>query len=182
MSGVLDVFLEHSTVPWSYVCLLMKPNIYSHMSCAISVYASRINEVITGTVLHKRIIFHYDFVFFVEINNYYYTKPRFHYLCFEMTEPFETLRWNNEGDPPRFWYAVFRGGGVEDGTQYAKGRYAVRKNPVISYANNTFFLKVQFSSRNTINVVKTHLLRAHAHTEQFSIIYKTRHMVITVRH
>ena len=36
-----------------------------------------------------------------------------------------------EGDTP-FWYAVFRG--CLDGTQYAKGRYAVRKNPVISYA------------------------------------------------
>jgi len=26
-----------------------------------------------------------------------------------------------------FWYAVFRGGGI-DGTQYAKGWYAVRRN------------------------------------------------------
>ena len=46
------------------------------------------------------------------------------------------------------WYAVFL-----DGTQYAKGRYAVRKNPVI-YRTQTFIFtlkKVQFSSRNTKN-------------------------------
>jgi len=37
-----------------------------------------------------------------------------------------------------------------DGTQYAKSRYAVRKNPVISYANSKFyFKKVQVSARNT---------------------------------
>jgi len=39
--------------------------------------------------------------------------------------------------PPPFWYAVFRGG--LGGTQYAKGRYAVRKNPVISYADINFY-------------------------------------------
>ena len=44
-----------------------------------------------------------------------------------------------EGDPPPFYYAVFRG--VLDGTQYAKGRYAVRKNPVISYADIDFYFK-----------------------------------------
>ena len=39
------------------------------------------------------------------------------------------------------------------GTQYAKGRYAVCKNPVISFADIKFyFLKVQFSSRSTIIV------------------------------
>jgi len=36
-----------------------------------------------------------------------------------------------EGDTP-FWYAVFRGGGL-DGTQYAKRRYAVRKHSVTMY-------------------------------------------------
>jgi len=40
-----------------------------------------------------------------------------------------------------------------DGTQYANGRYAVRKSPVISYADSTFYFeKVQFSARNTTNV------------------------------
>ena len=53
---------------------------------------------------------------------------------------------------PLFWYAVFKGGGL-DGTQYTGGRYAVRKNPVISYAYiNFYFKKVIFSSRNTTNV------------------------------
>jgi len=34
-----------------------------------------------------------------------------------------------------------------------KGRYAVRKNPVILYADtNVYFNNVQFSSRNTTNV------------------------------
>ena len=43
-----------------------------------------------------------------------------------------------EGDtPPHFWYAVFRG--FLDGTQYAKGWYAVRRNYVIiSYADVNF--------------------------------------------
>jgi len=51
-----------------------------------------------------------------------------------------------EGDPPPFWYAVFRGN--LDGTQYAKGRYAVRRNSVISYADiNCYFKKVQLSSQ-----------------------------------
>jgi len=37
-----------------------------------------------------------------------------------------------------------------DGKQYAKGRYAVRKNPVISYADIIFyFKKKKNSSRNT---------------------------------
>ena len=53
---------------------------------------------------------------------------------------------------PPFWYAVFRGGGL-DGTQYAKGWYAVRRNSVISYADiNFYFKKVQFSPRNTSHV------------------------------
>ena len=52
---------------------------------------------------------------------------------------------------PPFWYAVFWG--CLGGTQYAKGRYAIHKNPVISYADmNIYFKKVQFSSRNTKNV------------------------------
>ena len=57
-----------------------------------------------------------------------------------------------EGDTPPIWYAVFKG--LLDGTQYAKGQYAGRKNPVISYADiNFYFKKVQFSSINTTNVV-----------------------------
>jgi len=49
---------------------------------------------------------------------------------------------------PHFWYAVFR---FSYRTQYAKRRYAVRKNLVISYAD--FYIKIlQFSSRNAINV------------------------------
>jgi len=52
---------------------------------------------------------------------------------------------------PPFWYAVFRG--FLDGTQYAKGWYAERRNSVISYADiNVYFKKVQFSSRNTSHV------------------------------
>jgi len=40
-----------------------------------------------------------------------------------------------------------------DGTQYAKGWYAVRRNSVISYADiNFYFKKDQFSSRNTTHV------------------------------
>jgi len=31
--------------------------------------------------------------------------------------------------------------GIIDGTQYAKGRYAVRKNPVISYADTILLYK-----------------------------------------
>ena len=45
-----------------------------------------------------------------------------------------TIIW---GWHPPFWYAVFRG--CLDGKQYAKGRYAVRKNPVISYADVYFY-------------------------------------------
>ena len=44
-----------------------------------------------------------------------------------------------EGDTPPFWYAVFKG--LLDGTQYAKGQYAGRKNPVISYADINFYFK-----------------------------------------
>ena len=67
---------------------------------------------------------------------------------------------------PVFWYAVFS---FLDGTQYAKGRYAVRKNPVVSYADNKFYSKkVQFSSRNTINEVKKPVFR---HVRHFIIIY-----------
>ena len=52
---------------------------------------------------------------------------------------------------PPFWYAVFKGD--LDGTQYAKGRYAVRRNSVISYADiNLNFKKVQFSSKNTTHM------------------------------
>ena len=55
-----------------------------------------------------------------------------------------------EGDTPPFWYAVFRG---EDHGQYAKGRYAVRRNSVISYADIIFyFKKVPFSSKNTTHM------------------------------
>jgi len=44
----------------------------------------------------------------------------------------------DEGDtPPPTWYAVFRGG--LDGTQYAKGWYAERRNPVMSYADIDFY-------------------------------------------
>ena len=41
-----------------------------------------------------------------------------------------------EGDTPLG--TQYSGGGGLDGTQYAKGRYAVRKNPVISYADINF--------------------------------------------
>ena len=60
----------------------------------------------------------------------------------------------HEGDTPLpFWYAVFRF--FLDSTQYAKGRYAVLKNPAILYADNNFyFQKVQFTSRNKLNKVK----------------------------
>ena len=53
--------------------------------------------------------------------------------------------------PPPFG-TQYSGGGL-DGTQYAKGWYAVRRNSVISYADiNFYFKKVQFSSRNTSHV------------------------------
>jgi len=49
-----------------------------------------------------------------------------------------------EGDTPPPFCTKYSG--VLDGTQYAKGRYAVRKNPVMSYADiNFYFKKVQFS-------------------------------------
>jgi len=62
-----------------------------------------------------------------------------------------------------------------DSTQYAKGRYAVLKNPVILYADNKFyFQKVQFTSRNKLNKVKklkfSLVLLARAHTGHFIII------------
>ena len=58
----------------------------------------------------------------------------------------------DEVDTPLFWYAVFWGGDL-DGTQYAKGRYAARRNSVISYADINFYFKnVQFSSKNTTHV------------------------------
>jgi len=47
-----------------------------------------------------------------------------------------SLRQGRGWHPP-FWYAVFRG--CLDGMQYAKGRYAVRKNSVISYADINFY-------------------------------------------
>ena len=57
-----------------------------------------------------------------------------------------------EWHPP--FSSQYSGGGV-DGTQYAKGRYAVCRNSVISYADNKFyFQKVEFSSRNKLNEVK----------------------------
>ena len=47
---------------------------------------------------------------------------------------------------PPFWYAVFRRD--LDGMQYAKGRYAVRRNSVTSYADiNFYFKKVQFHKK-----------------------------------
>jgi len=53
------------------------------------------------------------------------------------------------------WHPLFGTqylGGL-DGTQYANGRYAVRKNPVISDADiNFYFKKVQFPLRHTLNV------------------------------
>ena len=56
---------------------------------------------------------------------------------------------------PPFWYAVFmfyfRRYTVHKGSVHS-----AQKNPVILYTDNTFyFKKVQFSSRNTINKVKT---------------------------
>jgi len=53
----------------------------------------------------------------------------------------------NEGDFP-FGYAVFRRGReTVRSTQYAKGRCAVRKKSVISYADINFYFKiVQFLS------------------------------------
>ena len=52
----------------------------------------------------------------------------------------------NEGDNPPF--GTQYSGGDLDGTQYAMGRYAVRRNSVISYADiNFYFKKVQFSSK-----------------------------------
>jgi len=52
--------------------------------------------------------------------------------------------------PPPF---VTQYSGFLDGTQYAKGWYAVRKNSVISYADIIFyFKKVRFLSRNTTHV------------------------------
>jgi len=66
-----------------------------------------------------------------------------------MTEVVELslLHEHYEGDTPSF--GTQYSGGV-DGTQCAKGWYAVRRNSVISYADINFYIqKVQFSSRNT---------------------------------
>jgi len=53
--------------------------------------------------------------------------------------------------PPTFC-TQYSGGGL-DGTQYAKGRYAVRKNSDILYADiNFYYKKVQFSSKNTTHM------------------------------
>ena len=41
--------------------------------------------------------------------------------------------------PPPFWYGVFRR--VSERRQYAKTKYAVRKN-VISYADHKFYIKL----------------------------------------
>ena len=52
---------------------------------------------------------------------------------------------------PSPWYAIFCF--FSYGTQYAKGRYAVRKKSVISYADIKFyFQKGLFTSRNIANV------------------------------
>ena len=70
-------------------------------------------------------------------------------FCISMDN--KLLMYMYEDDTPPLWYAVFKGG--LDGTQYAKGRYAVRRNYVISDADIIFyFKKVQFSSRNTTQV------------------------------
>jgi len=51
-------------------------------------------------------------------------------------------------DTPPFWYAVFSGD--LDGAQYAKGRYAVRRDSVKSYADiNFYFKKVQSSLKKS---------------------------------
>jgi len=55
-----------------------------------------------------------------------------------------------EGDTPLLVRSIQ---GDLDGTQYAKGRYAVRRNSVISYADINFYFKmVQFSSKNTTHM------------------------------
>jgi len=57
-----------------------------------------------------------------------------------------------EGDTPPPFGTQYSEGGL-DGTQYAKGWYAVRRNSVISYADINFYFKnVQFPSRNTTKV------------------------------
>jgi len=57
----------------------------------------------------------------------------------------------NEGDIPPFGTQF--SGGVLDGTHYAKGRYAVRRNYVISFGDiNFYFNKVQISSENTTHM------------------------------
>ena len=58
-----------------------------------------------------------------------------------------------EGDTPLF--GTQYSGGILDGTQYAKGRYAVRESLLISYADiNSYFKKVQFSPKNTTRGAK----------------------------
>ena len=56
-----------------------------------------------------------------------------------------------EGDTPLLVRSIQ---GDLDGTQFAKGRYAVRRYPVISYADISFyFKKVQFSfKKNTTHM------------------------------
>ena len=55
-----------------------------------------------------------------------------------------TAEWLKEGDTPPF--GTQYSGGDLDGTQYAKGRYTVRRNSVILYADiNFYFKRVQFS-------------------------------------
>ena len=59
---------------------------------------------------------------------------------------------NTEGDTPLLIRSIR---GDLNGTQYAKGRYAVRRNSVISYADiNFYFKKVQFSLKrnNTLGI------------------------------
>ena len=70
---------------------------------------------------------------FMFLMSYFISKLHVLFHC-------QIARFNTRGwHPPPFWYAVFRGD--LDGTQYAKGRYAVRRNSVISYADIIFTLK-----------------------------------------
>ena len=58
-----------------------------------------------------------------------------------------------EGDTPPPFGTQYLGGDL-DGTQYAKGRYAICRNSVISYADINFYIKkVQFSSKNTTHMI-----------------------------
>ena len=51
-----------------------------------------------------------------------------------VTSSFNKYATINEGEPPHPLGTQYSEVGL-DGTQYAKGRYAVRKNHVISYAD-----------------------------------------------